>query len=161
MWETTTWENSALHITISSPDIKTDKPTLIKLLSPQSPIIDNVATRAKYIWAKDVLKANMNYNIDNIKHGEGGLSFENMVSNQDKSADNDSPEFEQTDVDLMVEKKFTCVSQHSKKPREKITLQYLWDMIKNPMQIKKPGEEPFDIDDGLSNVGSHQEFSMV
>jgi hypothetical protein len=60
-----------------------------------------------------------------------------------------------------VEKKFTSVSQHTKKPKRKITWNYIWQMIKSPMRIKKPGETPFDINDGLSNVGSMEDLNLI
>lgn len=157
MWETTFWDHSPLHITISRPGPRPDKPILIKCLSPQSPIIDNVATRAKYIWAKGVLKENMNYNIDNIRQ----QSNDHLISKTDDSGDDIVTPFENNDADLMVEKKFTSVSHHTKSTRGEMTLKHLWEINKTQMAIKKPGEEPYDIDDGFSNIGSFKEFNMV
>ena len=122
-------------------------------------MIDNVSTRAKYIWAKEVLKDHMNYSLE-THNIDIVLSNENLSSNAPfLKPSNEHSKFEEN-TDLRS-KKFTSVSRRVKKPTPKLTLGRIWELIMSPMAIKKPGEEPYDIDDGMSDIGSVQQLDLV
>lgn len=141
-WSTISWTATEYQFTIIQKTTG-EKVKKYEYLTPQAPLIENASSHAKYLWAKSVVSQFMSSSPteDNFYSAKEG-STEQLHDASEDTKNGKTPK--RTGISL----------KKMQKKAKPVNLRRIWGWITSSVVVKRPAESIYDLDYGISGVGS-------